>query len=306
VTPPRGILPRSLRERYHQVRRDTGAGAEAPEPEAPVGAEAPPRFEPREHEAPAADAPPDNGAALPPGPAPLPQTGVLAATDAPPPPAAAGPSPPPSAPRGTARLLRNLGIAAAVVLCAAIGIVVGSVVSSSGSTESATTAGTPAGRPPAAKPKPTRTAPLPPATAAEPCPSTRPLPLSAGATYDPTGTGAASGAAAAALDGKAGTAWRTTKAGVGVYVKLQRRVSPAQLIITTTTPGFTAEVLGSHHTDLPTALSGWKRLGAARNVKRRKAVKLAARGRTYRHLLLWVAALPRGGGPVKVTELQLR
>jgi hypothetical protein len=65
-------------------------------------------------------------------------------------------------------------------------------------------------------------------------------------------------------------------------------------------------VLGSRHADLPAAVSGWTRLATVRSVKRRKAIKLAARGRTYRHVLLWITGLPPGGGAVKVSELQVR
>ena len=275
MTPPRGILPRSVRERYHRSRQER-AGEEG----APEGVEQ-------------SDAPPEPQSVAPPEPEPQ---------------SAAPPVPPSGAPRRLGRrMIGTAGLVGAILAVGAVGIVVGSVVSTAGDTDTSATTVRPHVRtaspaqPPTSAPAPTAPATSTPVD--RPAVTAKRIPLTAGGSYD---------LVPLATDGDPSTAWSSedyqalNKAGVGLYVNPKHAVSPTRLTITTRTPGFSAQVYGADRATAPKAISGWTQLAAVKNVKRVKAVKLAAAGRAYRHVLLWITSLPPKGGAVEVSELSLR
>ena len=283
MTPPRGILPRSVRERYHRSRHERAGEDEAPEA---VEQSVPP---------PEPQTPPE----------PEPQS-------------AAPPQPHGGAQRHLGRrMIGTAGLVGAILAVGAVGIVVGSVVSTAGDTDtSATTARAPARTAGPAQPPTSAPAPTAPATSAPvdgPAVAAKRIALTAGGAYDPLGDGSEhADLVPLATDGNPSTAWSSedyqalNKAGVGLYVNPKHAVSPTRLTVTTPTPGFSAQVYGAAGAATPNALSGWTKLATVKNVKRVKAVKLDASGRAYRHVLLWITSLPPKGGAVEVSELSLR
>jgi len=283
VTPPRGILPRSVRERYHRSRHERAGQDEAPEA---VEQSVPP---------PEPQTPPE----------PEPQS-------------AAPPQPHSGAQRHLGRrMIGTAGLVGAILAVGAVGIVVGSVVSTAGDTDtSATTARAHARTAGPAQPPTSAPAPTAPATSAPvdgPAVAAKRIALTAGGAYDPLGDGSEhADLVPLATDGNPSTAWSSedyqalNKAGVGLYVNPKHAVSPTRLTVTTPTPGFSAQVYGAAGAATPKALSGWTKLATVKNVKRVKAVKLDASGRAYRHVLLWITSLPPTGGTVEVSELSLR
>jgi hypothetical protein len=281
VTPPRGILPRSVRERYHRSRQEREGDGGAPE--AVEQTLPPPEPEPE----------------------PEPQS-------------VATPAPPSGAPRHLGRrMIGTAGLVGAILAVGAVGIVVGSVVSTAGDTDtSATTARAHARTAAPARPPTSAPAPTAPATSTPvdtPAVAAKRNPLTAGGSYDPLGDGSEhADLVPLATDGDPSTAWSSedyqalNKAGVGLYVNPKHAVSPTRLTITTPTPGFSAQVYGADGAAAPKALSGWTKLATVKNVKRVKAVKLDATARAYRHVLLWITSLPPEGGAVEVSELSLR
>jgi len=283
VTPPRGILPRSVRERYHRSRHERAGEDEAPEA---VEQSVPP---------PEPQTPPE----------PEPQS-------------AAPPQPHGGAQRHLGRrMIGTAGLVGAILAVGAVGIVVGSVVSTAGDTDtSATTARAHARTAGPAQPPTSAPAPTAPATSAPvdgPAVAAKRIALTVGGAYDPLGDGSEhADLVPLATDGNPSTAWSSedyqalNKAGVGLYVNPKHAVSPTRLTVTTPTPGFSAQVYGAAGAATPEALSGWTKLATVKNVKRVKAVKLDASGRAYRHVLLWITSLPPKGGAVEVAELSLR
>lgn len=283
MTPPRGILPRSVRERYHRSRHERAGEDEAPEA---VEQSVPP---------PEPQTPPE----------PEPQS-------------AAPPQPHGGAQRHLGRrMIGTAGLVGAILAVGAVGIVVGSVVSTAGDTDtSATTARAHARTAGPAQPPTSAPAPTAPATSAPvdgPAVAAKRIALTAGGAYDPLGDGSEhADLVPLATDGNPSTAWSSedyqalNKAGVGLYVNPKHAVSPTRLTVTTPTPGFSAQVYGAAGAATPKALSGWTKLATVKNVKRVKAVKLDASGRAYRHVLLWITSLPPKGGAVEVSELSLR
>ena len=283
MTPPRGILPRSVRERYHRSRHERAGEDEAPEA---VEQSVPP---------PEPQTPPE----------PEPQS-------------AAPPQPHGGAQRHLGRrMIGTAGLVGAILAVGAVGIVVGSVVSTAGDTDtSATTARAHARTAGPAQPPTSAPAPTAPATSAPvdgPAVAAKRIALTAGGAYDPLGDGSEhADLVPLATDGNPSTAWSSedyqalNKAGVGLYVNPKHAVSPTRLTVTTPTPGFAAQVYGAAGAGTPKALSGWTKLATVKNVKRVKAVKLDASGRAYRHVLLWITSLPPKGGAVEVSELSLR
>ena len=287
MSPPRGILPRSVRERYHRSRHERDGEEGTPET---VEQTLPP---------PEPQTPPE------PEPEPEPQS-------------VATPAPPGGAPRHLGRRkIGTAGLVGAILAVGAVGIVVGSVVSTAGDTDtSATTARAHARTAAPARPPTSAPAPTAPATSTPvdtPAVAAKRIPLTAGGSYDPLGDGSEhADLVPLATDGDPSTAWSSedyqalNKAGVGLYVNPKHAVSPTRLTITTPTPGFSAQVYGADGAAAPKALSGWTKLATVKNVKRVKAVKLDAAGRAYRHVLLWITSLPPKGGAVEVSELSLR
>jgi serine/threonine protein kinase len=122
--------------------------------------------------------------------------------------------------------------------------------------------------------------------------------LSATGNYDPQGSDTHGDTAPNATDGNAGTFWYTQTyatpdfgglmPGLGLVLKAGHSVKLASLTVTTSTPGFTAEVLaGDSLGAQPPADS------APQTVTGRTTFTL--RGATARYYVLWITRLPPGG-----------
>jgi hypothetical protein len=298
MAPRTGILPRSVRERYHRSRRPstnghpTGSSLSLPHLHTATTDLDPPVEVPQPAPAPAPPGPQIPDPEPVPPPKPIPPPAPIPEPE---------PEPPPAARRPIGRRLVGLAaLLAAILACAALGLVIGSVVSSAGDKDPGTTTATP---------KPARPAPAP-------RPSTRGklVPLAATSDYDPAGDGTEhTDLLPLATDGDPSTSWSTEdyhsslgKAGVGMYVDPRDPAPPTRLTIKTPTPGFAVEIYGSARRRVPGTLEGWTKLGSSAHVKRTQGIPLDAAGHRFRHVLVWITALPPEGGAVKLSEVLLR
>ena len=135
------------------------------------------------------------------------------------------------------------------------------------------------------------------------------VPLQAVTAYDPDGDGHENNRMVGlATDGKASTAWTTEqyratfaqlhKAGVGLVLDAGSAVTLHQLGITTSTPGFTAEIqAGSAPAGPFTPVSSSQVVGAQ--------TRFDITGGPYRYYLIWITALPPPGtGHAAINEVR--
>lgn len=107
-----------------------------------------------------------------------------------------------------------------------------------------------------------------------------------------------------AVDGDQTTAWETErytsfyKTGVGLVLDPGRAVRLERVIVTTGTPGYTAEIRAGGSADGP-----FTTVAAARTVTERTV--FAAAGRRARYLVVWVTGLPDGTAAA-VAEVRAR
>jgi serine/threonine-protein kinase len=132
--------------------------------------------------------------------------------------------------------------------------------------------------------------------------------LSATGNYDPQGSDTHANTASSATDGNAGTYWYTQtyatpdfgglKPGLGLVLDAGRPVKLSSITVTTSTPGFTAEILaGDSVATQPPADS------ASQTVSGRTSFTL--QGAKARYYILWITRLP-AGGLARVNEVTAR
>lgn len=143
----------------------------------------------------------------------------------------------------------------------------------------------------AAKPKPPRAAPF--------------VRLQAVGALDPEGDGRENDdLAPLAVDGDQATAWETErytsffKTGVGLVLTPGRAVRLEQVIVTTGTPGYTAELRAGGAAEGPFTTVAPARVVTARTV-------FAVPKRTARYVVVWITELPDGGAAA-VAEVRAR
>jgi eukaryotic-like serine/threonine-protein kinase len=139
-------------------------------------------------------------------------------------------------------------------------------------------------------------------------------------SFDPEGSGTPGENDAQlplAVDGNAATSWSTEsyadrhfgnlKKGVGIWLTLAQATKLAQLAVTSPTQGWAASVYVSDAAAVPTTLGGWGSPVAHGSGIAGDAT-FDLRGRTGRHVLLWITDLGDGTPPVhaQVDELHLR
>jgi serine/threonine protein kinase len=137
-----------------------------------------------------------------------------------------------------------------------------------------------------------------------------PVALHATENYDPSGGHADSHAATApqATDGDPGSYWYTQiyatpdfgglKSGLGLVLDAGGPVKLATITVSTTTPGFTAQILaGDSLGAQPAADSAMQTVG--------DRTTFALRGATARYFVLWITRLPPGG-TARVNEVKAR
>ena len=145
----------------------------------------------------------------------------------------------------------------------------------------------------------------PPKKTAAPAARVRVVKLTAAGAFDPEGDGhERDEEAALAVDGNAGTFWRTErysrffKTGVGLVLDAGRRVRVRQVVVDSPTPGVRAEIrLGSVRTGPFTRVSPAKTLTAR--------TTFPVPGRTGRYVVIWVTGLPPESAG-EVAEVRVR
>jgi hypothetical protein len=128
--------------------------------------------------------------------------------------------------------------------------------------------------------------------------------------HDPQGTGGEHDELAGlATDGNPSTAWTTEtydsqdfgglKDGVGLMLDAGRSVKLAQITVTTSTPGFTAEVQSGD-----SSTGGFTADSSAQTVSAKTTFTL--QGRTARYYVVWITQLPPTGGRAEISEVTAR
>ena len=180
----------------------------------------------------------------------------------------------PSAPVGAARLLAALGLVALLGGMLVIVLRSGGTDSSKASMPTVTNA--------APKPKPKHTRP-----------AAVKISVAGVGAYDPEGDQSENGGdAPLATDANPATAWKSEryrstfrKSGVGLVVDAGRPVKASRAVVTTETPGYTAEIrVGNSPTGPFVAVSKKRATG------RRTA--FALKPRSGRYLMVWITSMP--------------
>ncbi|MBB4661029.1 protein kinase domain-containing protein [Conexibacter arvalis] len=133
--------------------------------------------------------------------------------------------------------------------------------------------------------------------------------------YDPEGDGVEhANETQFAVDNNQSTFWSTEtyenavlpKAGVGLAVDLSPGAVLKRMVVSTSTPGFSADVYVTDSAELPEQISdpAWTKVGSAADVRGRQPIDLDTAGRRSRHALLWITRLP-SGGQVEIREIAL-
>ncbi|MBV9165784.1 MAG: serine/threonine protein kinase [Solirubrobacterales bacterium] len=120
-----------------------------------------------------------------------------------------------------------------------------------------------------------------------------------------------------AIDGNPATAWQTEqyfsgalgKPGVGIYMDASPHVEAPEMVILTSTPGWSVQIWVRNTTpsrtdNFPVGPNGWTKVGAANYVGSRQKIPLAVH-RSWRYYLVWITNLPRGKQSASVNEVTL-
>jgi predicted Ser/Thr protein kinase len=126
--------------------------------------------------------------------------------------------------------------------------------------------------------------------------------------YDPEGgDGEHDDEAGLATDGQASTFWRTStyqsnlsalKNGVGLVLDAQLEVEPKTITVTSTTPGFEAEIQAGNSPD-----GGFTRVSDSKTVESRTTFELD--GAAARYFVVWITEIP-AGTRAEITEVTVR
>ena len=178
---------------------------------------------------------------------------------------------------------------AAVGLIALIGGMIVVVMRSTGSDTGTVGGSAPTAARPAAKPK---SKPKKKATTVR---LVR-VPVKGVAAYDPDGDHTENDSQAPlATDGNATTGWKSehyrstfAKSGVGLVIDPGKPVKATRVVVTTDTPGYSAEVQAGSSTTGPWVPVSTSKTTASRTV-------FALKPRRARYLMLWITSMPIGG-----------
>jgi serine/threonine-protein kinase len=135
--------------------------------------------------------------------------------------------------------------------------------------------------------------------------------------YNPYGVGGTAqnnSAAQYAVDGHLDTAWTTqnyysgqlNKPGVGIYVVAGSEVAARELVVSSSTRGWSGAIYASTRTPSPTSFtaSGWVSLASVRYAGSTVTVRLSS-GHRYKYYLVWITKLPSGGQNASINEIKL-
>ena len=139
------------------------------------------------------------------------------------------------------------------------------------------------------------------------------LKTKAAEAYDPEGgDGEHDAEAAAAIDDDSQSSWSTesyqngvlNKSGVGLYVDASPGVAATEMVVRTTTPGWSGDVYAA--TDgPPDDLSGWTKVGTIANAKKSNTIELDTAGVKSKYYLVWITKLPEGEERATISDLAL-
>jgi serine/threonine-protein kinase len=116
-----------------------------------------------------------------------------------------------------------------------------------------------------------------------------------------------------AIDGDQSTAWRTDqyfsgslgKPGVGLYLDAYPHANVHEVVIDTSTPGFSARIYARNSTPNRDTFAGWTPLTSVASVAGHQRVAVNTGGRTYRYYLIWITRLPPNQNLASVNEVTL-
>ncbi len=140
------------------------------------------------------------------------------------------------------------------------------------------------------------------------------LKTKAAAAFDPEGgDGEHDEEAGAAIDDDSQSAWSTesyqngvlNKSGVGLYVDASPGVAATQMILRTTTPGWSGEVYAAQSGPPKDGLDGWTKVGTIDSAKKSNDITLDTAGTDFRYYLVWITKLPEGGERATISDLAL-
>jgi serine/threonine-protein kinase len=120
--------------------------------------------------------------------------------------------------------------------------------------------------------------------------------------------------AAFAVDNDPRTSWQTQyyydrtlgKPGVGVYVDMSPGTTADELVIDTTTPGFSAQILAQDTTPDPSQFgTHWVKLATVSFVHRTQVIPVRTGATRYTYYLVWITKLPPGSEFATLEEIDL-
>ncbi len=136
--------------------------------------------------------------------------------------------------------------------------------------------------------------------------------------YNPDGIGGDTAQndnlASFAIDSNLATSWQTEqyyshtlgKPGVGLYVDASPGTTARELVIWTSTPGFSVQVYAQNSLPSRTTFdSAWLRLGQASGVHNGQAIPIGTGTTRYRYYLIWITKLPPSSDSVSLNEVAL-
>jgi serine/threonine-protein kinase len=120
------------------------------------------------------------------------------------------------------------------------------------------------------------------------------------------------GQVGAAIDGNPDTSWSTDtyysgslqKPGVGLYVDASPGVAAAAVVIDTSTPGFTAQILARNTPVDRNTFGGWTQVAPNTVVRSGRRIGLSSHTR-YRFYLVWITKLPPNRRSASLGEVTL-
>jgi eukaryotic-like serine/threonine-protein kinase len=147
-------------------------------------------------------------------------------------------------------------------------------------------------------------------------PDTKVIPLKTKAAkdYDPLGDQTEHPTeAAAAIDDNNQSAWSTetyqngvlNKDGVGLYVDASPGVAATEMVVRTTTPGWSGDIYAVDSGPPKDGVGSWTRVGTIDASKKSNTVELDTAGKKFRYYLVWITKLGEGQERATISGLAL-
>jgi serine/threonine-protein kinase len=92
---------------------------------------------------------------------------------------------------------------------------------------------------------------------------------------------------------------------VGLYLDAYPHANVHEVVIDTSTPGFSARIYARNSTPNRDTFAGWTPLTSVASVAGHQRVAVNTGGRTYRYYLIWITRLPPNQNLASVNEVTL-